>query len=199
VLQACEEGCHPSNPSLPFLFAVSNSPRRYLANPAVYFDLGTPEMSFSKPRDEPPLSLHSDPLPGTQIGSAAPCWTRRSPLDRVVTSPWLEKVLGEPLEPSIYRLGFPPVGSVVGRTMMADRRSSLDRTADIASYPFGRPDPLTPLVCLPCSLNCRPARALASWVGPALCCVGRSDLAHDSCFLENISINFVRSVNFQNS
>jgi hypothetical protein len=141
-----------------------------------------PETSFSVPRDEPLLSLCSDPLPGTQIGSAAPHWTRRSPPNRVVMSPWPEKALGEPLEPSICRLGFLPTGSIVGRTMMADRRSSLDRMAGIAPYPFGHPSPLTPLALLPGCLNRHPARALASWAGPVLCCVGRSDLAHDSYF-----------------
>jgi hypothetical protein len=66
--------------------------------------------------------------------------------------------------------------------MKAGRRSYLDRTVGLAQYRFGCRRPLTGGPRPSGGLNRQPARALASWAGPALCWVGRSDLAHDSFF-----------------
>jgi hypothetical protein len=106
---------------------------------------------------------------------------------------------GDPLDPLACRLGFPPRRVEPERTMMADRRSRLDRTAGVVPYRFGpgAGDHGPGLRAVPAPSCARAQTRLCR--NPADRPRSASDLARIDFFSRRFPLTiFFRSVNFKN-
>jgi hypothetical protein len=160
-------------------------PRRKLPNPTFCLTQGCRSRAPVHPRGGPHHYRRADLRPGDPASRPAPRRGRHPLPCRLARSSPPGKASKWAPTRSRPDLGFPPRRVCPRRTMMGDRRSSLDRAVVITPYRFGRlvwlttgPHLVSPFkLGLPCPHSrSGPVQCGAAWVS--------SDLAHDIFFRE---------------